>query len=128
MTGSIDRYIATIETSKHRFFTFLDSRILPDHRLICWGLSDSALLGVLSSIVHIVWSLAAGGTLEDRPVYNKTRCFDPFPFAVLSGTQRELIRELGEALDAHRKRQQATHPELTLTGVTCPVIFGPVES
>jgi hypothetical protein len=27
------------------------------------------------------------------------------------------IRELGEALDAHRKRQQVQHPDLTLTGM-----------
>lgn len=27
------------------------------------------------------------------------------------------MRELGEALDAHRKRQQAQHPDLTITGM-----------
>lgn len=27
------------------------------------------------------------------------------------------IRELGEALDAHRKRRQALHPTLTITGM-----------
>ena len=32
----LSRYIATVETSKHRFFTFLDSAILPDHKLICF--------------------------------------------------------------------------------------------
>ncbi len=51
MTAGQPRYIATIETSKHRFFTFLDADILPDHRLICWGLSEAEFLGVLSSIV-----------------------------------------------------------------------------
>jgi hypothetical protein len=59
--------------------------------------------------------LAAGGTLEDRPVYNKTRCFDPFPFPDCDEQQRARIRELGEQLDAHRKRQQAQHPRLTVT-------------
>lgn len=28
------RYIATVETSKRRFFTFLDKSILPDNKLI----------------------------------------------------------------------------------------------
>ncbi|MGZ8710871.1 MAG: class I SAM-dependent DNA methyltransferase, partial [Thermoanaerobaculia bacterium] len=30
---------------------------------------------------------------------------------------RERIRDLGEQLDAHRKRQQELHPELTITGM-----------
>ena len=31
---NLDRYIATVETSKHRFFTFLDASILPDNMLV----------------------------------------------------------------------------------------------
>nr|WP_211103573.1 type IIL restriction-modification enzyme MmeI [Azospirillum sp. TSA2s] len=48
--------------------------------LINIALSDGYSLGVLSSNIHVKWALAAGGTLEDRPRYNKTRCFDTFPF------------------------------------------------
>ncbi len=118
MIAGLPRYIATIETSKHRFFTFVDSDILPDHRLICWGLRDSWHLGVLSSRMHVSWALAAGGTLENRPVYNKSRCFDPFPFPAGNGAGLiERMGTLAEALDAHRKRQQELHPGLTLTGM-----------
>ncbi|HEX8843349.1 MAG TPA: DNA methyltransferase [Pyrinomonadaceae bacterium] len=111
----LERYIATVETSKHRFFLFLDKSILPDNRLVNFALDDAYYLGVLSSRLHIVWALAAGGTLEDRPVYNKTRCFDPFPFPDCTEQQKARIRELGESLDAHRKRQQEQHPQLTIT-------------
>ncbi|MFO1507016.1 MAG: type IIL restriction-modification enzyme MmeI [Lysobacterales bacterium] len=111
------RYIATVQTSKHRFFVFLDAEILPDDKLIAIGSDDAFLLGVLSSQVHADWALAAGATLEDRPVYNKSTCFDPFPFPAATDAQRARIRDLGEQLDAHRKRQQALHPELTLTGM-----------
>jgi len=31
----MDRYVATLETGKHRYFAFLDSRVLPDHKLVC---------------------------------------------------------------------------------------------
>ena len=51
----------------------------------------------------------------NTPRYNKTRCFDPFPFPNATPQQQILIRELAEQLDAHRKRQQAAHPTLTLT-------------
>jgi len=113
----LPRYIATVETAKHRLFQFLDSAIAPDHMLIGIALADAFHLGVLSSQTHIIWALAAGGTLEDRPRYNKSRCFDPFPFPAASPEQQAHIAALAEQLDAHRKRQQAAHPELTLTGM-----------
>jgi hypothetical protein len=111
------RYIATVETSKHRFFVFLDASILPDNMLVNIASDDAWVLGVLSSRVHVTWALAAGGTLEDRPRYNKTVCFEPFPFPAATEEQRARIRDLGERLDAHRKARQALHSELTLTGM-----------
>lgn len=116
----INRFIATVETSKHRFFTFLDQSILPDNMLIAIASDDAFHLGVLSSKVHVIWALAAGGRLGmgNDPRYNKSRCFEPFPFPALEeGALKQRIRELGERLDAHRKRQQALHPDLTLTGL-----------
>jgi len=117
MNQKLGRYIATGETAKHRFFQFLNHSILPDHMLINVASNDAAILGVLSSRVHVAWALAAGGTLEDRPRYNKTRCFETFPFPDLNATQRQHIAQLAEQLDAHRKRQQAEHETLTLTGM-----------
>ncbi|MDO9579295.1 MAG: hypothetical protein Q7J06_01830, partial [Bacteroidales bacterium] len=111
------RYIATVETTKHRVVQFLDATILPDNMLINIASDDAAIHGVLSSRVHIVWSLAAGGTLEDRPRYNKSLCFETFPFPETTPEQQAQIRELTERLDAHRKRQQAQHPDLTITGM-----------
>jgi hypothetical protein len=115
----LPRYIATVETAKHRVFQFLDASMAPDNMLICIALDDAYALGVLSSRVHGAWALAAGGRLGvgNDPRYNKTRCFEPFPFPVATPDQQARIRELAEALDAHRKRQQAAHPALTLTGM-----------
>ncbi|MGL5363520.1 MAG: class I SAM-dependent DNA methyltransferase [Bosea sp. (in: a-proteobacteria)] len=115
--SGLRRYIATVETSKHRMFQFLDASIVPDNMLIAIASDDAFHLGVLSSRIHVVWALAAGGSLEDRPRYNKTVCFDPFPFPDATPAQQATIRDLAEQLDAHRKRQQAKHPELTLTGI-----------
>jgi hypothetical protein len=118
--GAIDalpRFIATPETSKHRFFVFLDAGVKPEHRLVVTGSDDAHHLGVLSSRVHLVYALATGGTLEDRPVYNKSRCFDPFPFPACEAEAQERIRKIAEELDAHRKREQSQNPGLTLTGM-----------
>lgn len=110
-------YIATVETAKHRVFVFLDASILPDNMLVNIATEDAFVLGVLSSRLHVVWALAAGGTLEDRPRYNKSRCFETFPFPDPSDDQRCRIRDLAEQLDAHRKSRQAEHPGLTLTAM-----------
>ena len=55
--------------------------------------------------------------MGNDPRYNKSRCFETFPIPVATEAQRVRIRELAEQLDAHRKRQQAQHPDLTLTGM-----------
>jgi hypothetical protein len=113
----LPRYISTVETAKHRNFVFLDASILPDNKLVNFALSDAFYLGVLSSSIHIEWTLANSSHLGfgNDPVYVKTRCFDPFPFPECGDVQKHAIREIAEHLDAHRKRQQKLHPYLTLT-------------
>jgi hypothetical protein len=120
--AGLPRYIATVETAKHRTFQFLDASILPDNMLVAIASDDAFHLGVLSSRVHVVWALAMGGTLEDRPRYNKTRCFETFPFpdadTGLTPALRQRIAERAEAIDAHRKQVLAAHPgALTLTAL-----------
>ncbi len=118
MTKGLRRYIATVETAKHRLFEFLPSEILPEHKLIMVGTDDGYNLGVLSSRIHTVYALAAGGWIGygNDPVYAKSRCFDPFPFPLCGKSETERIRQLAEELDAHRKRAQEQHG-LTLTGL-----------
>ena len=115
----LPRYIATVETTKHRVFQFLDIAIVPDHMLIAIGSDDAANLGILSARIHVVWSLRAGGWLGvgNDPRYSKSRCFDPFPFPDANNIQKQKIRVIAEELDAHRKRVLAEHPKLTLTGL-----------
>ena len=115
----LPRYISTVETSKHRFFVFLDKSILPDNKLVNMALDDAYYLGVLSSRIHVAWALSTGGRLGvgNDPVYVKTACFEKFPFPVKIKPQQTRIRALAEELDAHRKRQQAAHPDLTITGM-----------
>ena len=115
--SSLQRYIATVQTAKHRVFQFLDADIIPDIKLVVIATNDPIYLGVLSSRIHIIWSLASGGALEDRPVYAISQCFDLFPFPTISDTLKTEIRAAAEELDALRKRQQAEHPGLTLTQI-----------
>lgn len=113
----IETAIATSLTAKHRVFVHLDSNSICDSTTVMFALPGAQYLGVLSSRVHVLWSLFAGGTLENRPRYNKTLCFETFPFPKMSSDQSEKISDLAEKIDQVRKGQQAKHPDLTLTGM-----------
>lgn len=119
----LPRYIVTSMTAKHRCFQFLAGDILPDQGLIAVASNDPFHLGVLSSRSHVAWALAAGGRLGvgNDPRYNNSRCFETFPFPDedkgLTPELRQRIAQLAEQIDAHRKRQQAAHAGLTLTGM-----------
>jgi hypothetical protein len=117
--AGLPRYIATVETAKHRVFQFLDAAILPDNMLVNIASADAYILGVLSSRVHVLWAVEAGGRLGvgHTPRYNKTRCFETFPFPPEPAPAlKNRIRELAGRIDAHRKERLALHPALlTLT-------------
>ena len=79
------------------------------------------LMGVASSEVDCSWAIRTGATLEDRPRYIKTNCFERFPFphddTGLTPALTDRIRALAEQLDAHRKARQAAFESVTLTGL-----------
>ena len=99
----LSRFIATVKTAKHGVFTFVPVEILPDSKLYTFATADAVILGVLSTQIHRAWALASGAKLEDRPTYNNTTCFEPFPFPTPTEAQASRIRALAESLDAHRK-------------------------
>ena len=117
--AGLRRYIATVETTKHRVFQFLDATVLPDNMLVTVASADAFDLGVLSSNHHLVWALRTGGWLGigNDPRYSKSRCFDPFPFPAADDLRRQRVRAVAEDLDAHRKRVLTEHSHVTLTGL-----------
>lgn len=115
----LSRYIATVETAKHRIFQFLPADTLPDNMLVCVASEDAHHLGVLSSSASLAWTYANCGLMgvakfEQGHRYTKTQVFDPFPFPDSSG---RTIADLADELDATRKRILAGTPGLTLTGL-----------
>lgn len=105
--AGLSRYIATPETAKHRVFCFVDGAVVPEHPLLAIGLDDAFFLAVLSSRVHASWARATGGTLEDRPRYNKSVCFETFPFPECERARRAEIAGLGERLEDCRRALRA---------------------
>jgi len=117
--GGLDRYIATTETAKHRFFLFLDRGVQPDQKVRVIAISDSGVLAVLSSKIHVLFATVRGNRqgVGNDPVYTHSTCFDPFPFPDLTDKPALKVRldDLGERLDAHRKSVLEKHDVLTMT-------------
>jgi type II restriction/modification system DNA methylase subunit YeeA len=78
--ANLDRYIATVIVAKHRLFVWLSGNVLPDHQLYIFARQDDYFWGILHSRLHELWTLRLGSTLEDRPRYVGSTCFDTFPF------------------------------------------------
>lgn len=120
--NGLSRYIATVETAKHRIFQFLSANTLPDNMLVCVASEDAHHLGVLSSSASLAWTYANCGLMgvakfEQGHRYTKTQVFDPFPFPDASDSSGRTIADLANELYATRKRILAGTPDLTLTGL-----------
>ncbi len=80
--GARLRYIATPKVSRHRFFVWLPSIVVPDNLVIAVARDDDAFFGILSSRFHEAWSLALGAWIGagNDPTYTPTVTFETFPF------------------------------------------------
>jgi hypothetical protein len=124
------RFIGTPTVAKHRLFVWLTGDTLPDHQLIIFARDDDYFFGVLHSRVHELWSLRMGTSLEDRPRYTPTTCFETFPLPWPPGHEpwddprveaiAEAARELNELRERWLNPEGASEAELkkrTLTNL-----------
>ncbi len=101
-------------------FQFCDAQTVPETKVLVVALDSSADLAVLSSRAHTTFANVTGGWLGvgNDSTYNHSDCFYTFPFPDRrERAQQSALARLGNELDAHRKRQQASHPDLTITGM-----------
>ncbi|MEQ8299531.1 MAG: hypothetical protein RH945_03215 [Hyphomonas sp.] len=117
--SGLDRYIVSTRTSKHRLFVFNGANVVSESKLVVFPFSEAAMLSVLTSRFHGLFSMKSGAWLGagNDMTYNHTDCFDPFPFPAWTLEQKDRLTGLGDRLDAHRKARQAAHPKLTLTAM-----------
>jgi hypothetical protein len=115
----LDRFIGTSRTARHRVFQFLEATTVAETKVLVFAFNHADMLGVLSSRVHVLFANRTGGWLGvgNDSTYNHSECLVKFSFPTATDAQKQKIRELGEALDAHRKKQQAAYPGLTITGM-----------
>ena len=88
-------YFVTPSTSKHRYFVEVPATAIWDGALFAIAANDCVTYIVLNSRIHVIWALASGGTLEDRPTWTNTTCFNNFPMVIsVSKIRVKLFDEL----------------------------------
>lgn len=115
----LNRYIITVDTARHRYFTFVGAETIVDDKLVAIASDDAALLAILSSRLHVTWAVAAGGRLGvgNDPVYTKSRCFDAYPFPEMSPQAAVALADLGERLVKLRVEALSRDEAVTMTGM-----------
>jgi hypothetical protein len=113
----VPRYLATPRVAKYRLFAWVPGSVLPDCQLIVFARSDDYFLGVVHSRPHEVWALRIASSLEDRPRYTPSTCFETFPFPQPTEQQREAIAAAARALHEVRQSGLDNDPRLTLTAL-----------
>jgi hypothetical protein len=106
--ANINRYIITAAVAKHRTFIWMSSAVLADQATLATARADDTTFGVLHSRLHEIWSLRMGTSLEDRPRYTPTTCFETFPFPV----------ELTPKNTAHQKTEELENGVRIPAGLT----------
>ncbi len=78
--ATLPRYIASPRVAKFRSFVWQALTTLTDSAAVAIAVADDTTFGILHSRLHELWSLRVGTSLEDRPRYTPTTCFETFPF------------------------------------------------
>lgn len=76
----LSRYISIPRHAKHYLCAWTHPAITPGDALVVVARDDDTTIGILQSRIHEVWALRSGSSLEDRPRYTPTTCFETFPF------------------------------------------------
>ena len=109
----LERYILTPMISKHRIFSFVDSRVLPENKSVAFVSDRFSLFGVLQSRFHEIWSLSLCTYMGvgNDPSYSPSRCFDTFPLPSSLGCRDSVDLAIEEAAGRlYQLRQNWLHP------------------
>jgi type II restriction/modification system DNA methylase subunit YeeA len=98
------RCIVTPEVNKHRIFVWMDTEVIPDHKVHIIARADDYFMGVLQSEIHEKWTLATCSWIGkgNDPSYNSETTFLTFPFPYPPGTEPSeaespIVRAIAEA-------------------------------
>ncbi len=100
----LPRYIAGNAQGKRFLFCWVDHSVCPSNLTNVFAFDDDYAMGILTSSTHGAWARSESSTLEDRPRYTPTSCFETFPWPEPEDAMR---REIGDIAKRLLERRQA---------------------
>ena len=97
---SLETVLVVCQTSKFHSFVFVPKGTVYANKLVVFSLSNWSDLALLNSTPHSEWVFAYGSTLETRPVYTPTDCFETFPFPASISS----LAGIGESYSEQRRQ------------------------
>ena len=108
----LSRYLAANAQGKRIIFTWCEPLWCPSNLVNIFAFEDDMAFGVLSSSAHGAWASRMWSTLEDRPRYTTTSCFDTLPWP--GGEMMVRVDEVAARIDRLR-REVCTERQIGLT-------------
>lgn len=112
--ASLPRFIAGNAQGKRFLFCWADALVCPSNLTNVFAFDDDYAMGVLTSSLHGAWAHSESSTLEDRPRYTPTSCFETFPWPQPDAAGQAEIGDLAKAL-IERRQAICTENEFGLT-------------
>jgi hypothetical protein len=99
----LSRFVAGNRIGKRFLFCWADGRVCPSDLTVVFAFDDDYSMGVLTSSIHGTWAHSESSTLEDRPRYTPTSCFETFPWPQPDDATRAAVGELARMLIERRQ-------------------------
>jgi hypothetical protein len=87
----LPRYVAGNAQGKRFLFCWAHRTVCPSNLTNVFAFDDDYAMGILTSSAHQAWAHAEASSLEDRPRYTPTSCFETFPWPSPSPARRDAI-------------------------------------
>ena len=97
--SGMDCVLVVSRVSKFFAVAFAPAGWVYNERLAVFASGVPSHFSVLQSAFHEEWMLRYGSTLETRPLYTPSDCFETFPFPLDSSP----LEDVGARYDAHRR-------------------------
>lgn len=109
---SVDRLLVCPRVSKYTPFALVNANQIFNTKVVGFLYDSTAMMALLGSQVHFLWSRDVGGHLKSDPVYDPKACFDTFPLP----ERVEELAQLGLNLD-HARTAMMESRRIGLTGI-----------
>jgi hypothetical protein len=103
--AGLQRCIVTPEVAKHRIFAWMNTDVVPDHKLHVIARDDDYFFGPLQSRAHELWTLSTCSWMGvgNDPSYNSATTFETFPFPWPPGSEPKDSPLVGAIAEAARE-------------------------